>query len=162
MAEIAAWRCKVGRLVSASSRRSAIYIAVGQVAARNGWILARLLCDFHAWIAAVTTARDFMDAIRLREATQADAVTLGSLHVASWHETYTGILPDEMLAGLTVETRTAMWSKILVDPDASGGTAVFVAEDRDRIENLQHLIFKCPIWVESGRWVRLRHVSIGN
>jgi ribosomal protein S18 acetylase RimI-like enzyme len=74
-----------------------------------------------------------VDAIKLREAIQTDAATLGALHVASWHETYAGIIPDEMLAGLSVETRTAMWSKILGDPDASGDTAVFVAEDGGRI-----------------------------
>lgn len=70
-----------------------------------------------------------MNAIRLREATQTDAAALGSLHVASWHETYTGLIPDEILAGLSVEARTAMWSQILNDPAAAGCTAVYVAED---------------------------------
>jgi ribosomal protein S18 acetylase RimI-like enzyme len=72
-----------------------------------------------------------VNAIRLREATQADAAALGILHVASWHETYTGLIPDEMLAGLSVEARTAMWSQILNDPAAAGCAAVFVAEDGD-------------------------------
>jgi GNAT superfamily N-acetyltransferase len=80
-----------------------------------------------------TTARDDVNAIKLREATQTDAAALGSLHVASWHETYTGIIPDEVLVGLSVEARTAMWSKILSDPAALGDTAVFVAEDGGRI-----------------------------
>ncbi len=58
---------------------------------------------------------------------------LGALHVASWHETYTGIIPSEMLVGLPVEARTAMWGKILSDPEAFGCAAVFVAEDGDRV-----------------------------
>lgn len=82
---------------------------------------------------AVTAARDDVNAIKLREAIQTDAAAIGSLHVASWHQTYTGIIPDDMLAGLSVEAQTAMWSKILSDPAAFGGTAVFVAEDGGRI-----------------------------
>ena len=74
-----------------------------------------------------------MNAIKLREATRIDAAALGALHVASWHETYTGLIPDEMLAGLSVESRTAMWSEVLGDPATFGGAAVVVAEDGNRI-----------------------------
>lgn len=74
-----------------------------------------------------------MDAIKLREAKSADAAEIGSLHVASWHETYAGIVPADMLAGLSIDTRTAMWSKFLGDPDAFGGTSAFVADDGGRI-----------------------------
>jgi ribosomal protein S18 acetylase RimI-like enzyme len=70
-----------------------------------------------------------MDAMPLRKAIQADAATLGALHVASWRETYTGIIPDEMLAAQSVDARTAMWNKILGSPDEFGCTAVLVAED---------------------------------
>jgi ribosomal protein S18 acetylase RimI-like enzyme len=55
---------------------------------------------------------------------------LGALHVASWRETYAGILPDDMLAGMSVDARAAMWSGILGDPEAHAGTAVYVAEDQ--------------------------------
>jgi ribosomal protein S18 acetylase RimI-like enzyme len=74
-----------------------------------------------------------VDAIKLRQATRADAAAIGALHVASWHETYTGLIPGEMLAGLSVEMRTAMWRRILGDPDAFGGAVVFVAEDGGRV-----------------------------
>lgn len=74
-----------------------------------------------------------MNAIRLRRAAPADAAALGALHVASWHETYAGILPDEMLADLSVEARSAMWGKVLHDPAAFGDTAVFLAEDGNRM-----------------------------
>lgn len=74
-----------------------------------------------------------MDAMTLRKATQADAASLGALHVASWHETYTGIVPQEMLAGLSVDARTVMWNKILGSPDEFGCIAVFIAEDGGRV-----------------------------
>ena len=70
--------------------------------------------------------------VTLRKAIQADAAALGALHVASWHETYIGIIPDEMLAELSVDQRTAMWSKILGAPDDFGCVAVFIAEDNGR------------------------------
>ncbi|MEP9402527.1 hypothetical protein [Sphingomonas sp. VNH70] len=73
--------------------------------------------------------RDCMVAVSLRQATHADAAALGALHVASWHETYTGLVPGEMLAGLSVDARTAMWGNILKAPDEYGCTAVVIAEN---------------------------------
>ncbi|MFT3966975.1 MAG: GNAT family N-acetyltransferase [Sphingobium sp.] len=72
-----------------------------------------------------------MGRVTLREAVEGDAAELGSLHVASWHETYRGILPDELLAGLSADSRAAMWRKILCGRQASGSTALFIAEDGD-------------------------------
>jgi ribosomal protein S18 acetylase RimI-like enzyme len=74
-----------------------------------------------------------MTAVPLRKATYADAAALGALHVTSWQETYTGLVPDEMLAGLSVDARTAMWSKILDAPDDFGCAAVFIADDNERV-----------------------------
>lgn len=70
-----------------------------------------------------------MDAIRFREAKPVDAAAIGALHVASWRETYAGLLPEAMLAALSVEARTAMWSRIIGDPGAFGDAALFVAEE---------------------------------
>lgn len=70
-----------------------------------------------------------MAAVTLRKAIPADAAALGALHVASWHETYTGLIPSEMLAGLSVDGRSAMWSKILDAPGEFGCVAIIVAED---------------------------------
>jgi GNAT superfamily N-acetyltransferase len=67
--------------------------------------------------------------IRFRDAKPGDAAAIGALHVASWRETYAGLLPDAMLAALSVEARTAMWRQILADPGAFGDAAVFVAEE---------------------------------
>ena len=74
-----------------------------------------------------------MTDMALRKATQADAAAIGTVHVASWRETYTGMVPEEMLAGLSVDARTGMWRKILDASDESGCAAVFVVEDGGRV-----------------------------
>ena len=74
-----------------------------------------------------------MNVIMLREATKAGTAALASLHVASWQETYTAILPDEITAGLSVERQAAMWSKILGDPGAFGCASVVLASAGDDI-----------------------------
>ena len=74
-----------------------------------------------------------MDAIRFREAKSSDAAAIGIVHVASWRETYAGLLPGEILDGLSAEARSAMWRAVLDDPAASFGAAVFVAESEGGI-----------------------------
>jgi ribosomal protein S18 acetylase RimI-like enzyme len=69
-----------------------------------------------------------MDAISFREARSEDADAIGAVHVASWRETYTGILPEQLLNELSAEQRSAMWSTVLSSPVRIGGTIVFVAE----------------------------------
>jgi len=64
----------------------------------------------------------------IRTATVADASAIGSIHVEAWRETYVGIVPDHVLAGLSVEGRAAMWGRHLRDPTASNASAAFVAE----------------------------------
>jgi ribosomal protein S18 acetylase RimI-like enzyme len=71
--------------------------------------------------------------MRFRSAIPRDAPALGALHVASWRETYKGILPDEMLASLSEEARSAMWAGVLGDPEANAGTMVYIAEDQGRL-----------------------------
>ncbi|MGH8289294.1 MAG: GNAT family N-acetyltransferase [Steroidobacteraceae bacterium] len=53
------------------------------------------------------------------------------MHVESWRETYPGLVPAAMLSSLSVQARTAAWSRILGEP--SRATAVFVAELGGRI-----------------------------
>ena len=55
------------------------------------------------------------------------------MHVASWRETYAGILPDEMLSSLSVEERAAMWDQILRQPTTSSSTAVYLAQRGESI-----------------------------
>jgi len=73
------------------------------------------------------------DTIEFRKATPRDAVAIGGLHVASWRETYAGLLPGELLDALSAEARAAMWSEVLSDPVTYAGTAVFVADSAGTI-----------------------------
>ena len=74
-----------------------------------------------------------MSAVGLRPAVMADAAAIGAVHVESWRETYSGLLPDEMLAELSVERWAAMWEELLVDPGTAESMAIFVAENEGRI-----------------------------
>ncbi len=53
--------------------------------------------------------------------------------MTSWRETYAGLLPDQILNGLSAEAQTAMWSRVLGDPASFGGAAIFVAENEDAL-----------------------------
>jgi ribosomal protein S18 acetylase RimI-like enzyme len=69
-----------------------------------------------------------MNTTHLRMARPGDADGLGAVHVASWREAYAGILPDQMLKNLSVDSRTAMWTRILTDTATFPGTTVWVVE----------------------------------
>lgn len=64
----------------------------------------------------------------LRIATPADALAIARVHVASWQETYSGLLSAEMIKGHTIESRAAMWARIPDPATPSNPTRVFVAE----------------------------------
>lgn len=64
----------------------------------------------------------------IRRASLADARDLASMHVASWRETYPGMVPDSMLSSLSVDGRAAMWQRILGAPATEGSSAVYLAE----------------------------------
>jgi ribosomal protein S18 acetylase RimI-like enzyme len=70
---------------------------------------------------------------QIRIATPDDALSLGSMHVASWRETYAGLLPDKMLASLSIEARAATWDKILRNPAREHSTVVYLAEHEGAI-----------------------------
>lgn len=66
---------------------------------------------------------------RLRPANVGDAAALAQVHVTSWRESYGGLLPYDMLARLSVETRTRMWQRILGHAPARSATRAILAED---------------------------------
>lgn len=68
-----------------------------------------------------------------RLATTEDAAAIGALHVMSWHETYTGLLLQEILADLSADRRAAMWATVLSAPSSPNGTRVYVAESAGEI-----------------------------
>jgi GNAT superfamily N-acetyltransferase len=55
-----------------------------------------------------------------------DAPAIARVHVDSWHTTYKGLLPDEMLASLSVERRETYWLGVMSEPDTPH--FVYVAE----------------------------------
>jgi ribosomal protein S18 acetylase RimI-like enzyme len=76
----------------------------------------------------------------VRAATLNDVISITLVHVESWKTTYRGIMPDELLANLTVERREAMWHRILSNPasttkeDESGEVVGFVSGGHPQAE----------------------------
>src|SRR5690625_872372 len=80
-----------------------------------------------------------------------DAVAIARVHVDSWRSTYRGLLPDSVLANLSVEQRAATWrqaaetalvsegrSCVLVAEDAGDGIIGFAAAGPEREENTEY------------------------
>ena len=71
---------------------------------------------------------------KIRVATLDDTRALATMHVASWRETYAGILPDRMLSSLSIDAREAAWAKILREPATEQSAAVvYLAEQESSI-----------------------------
>ncbi len=62
----------------------------------------------------------------IRPATAADAEAIGQVHVQAWRESYAGIVPPAVLAGLDPAERAAMWRRIIAE-----GEIVRLAHDPD-------------------------------
>lgn len=63
--------------------------------------------------------------ICVRRARPGDAAAIGAVHVASWRNTYAGVLPGEYLAGLCAVRHAAGYERAIAD--RRQGHAVFVA-----------------------------------
>jgi ribosomal protein S18 acetylase RimI-like enzyme len=64
----------------------------------------------------------------IRPASLADAADLATMHVASWLETYPGLLPPSMLTSLSVDKRLAMWKQVIGATPTPGSAKVYLAE----------------------------------
>jgi ribosomal protein S18 acetylase RimI-like enzyme len=64
-------------------------------------------------------------ALTVRAATLADARAIAEVHVASWRAGYRGLVPEAVLAALSVDQRETQWETILQD----GRTTVLVTDD---------------------------------
>ena len=53
---------------------------------------------------------------------------MANVHIASWRETYPGLLPDAMLARLSIADEAIRWQRMLDRPGAWGGAVTFVAD----------------------------------
>lgn len=57
-------------------------------------------------------------AFDIRQAGPADAAGMARVHVLSWQSAYQGLLPQELIDGLSIETRTRQWREWLEAPKA--------------------------------------------
>ncbi len=74
-----------------------------------------------------SSAQDLFTTVR--KATAADAPGIARVHVETWRSTYQDIVPDDYLAGLSVDARQEFWDKLL--RMQAGKEHVFVAEDKE-------------------------------
>ena len=63
----------------------------------------------------------------IRAATDADVLQMAKVHITSWRETYPGLLPDSMLARLSIAEEAIRWQRMLDRPPGRS-EAAFVAE----------------------------------
>lgn len=64
----------------------------------------------------------------IRLATGADVLPMAKVHIVSWRETYPGMLPEPMLARLSIASEAIRWQRMLDRPREWGDAVSFVAE----------------------------------
>jgi ribosomal protein S18 acetylase RimI-like enzyme len=64
----------------------------------------------------------------IRDATHADVAAIARVHVDSWRATYRGLMPDDLLAGLSYEDRERQWTAAVTRADAGRGCLVVADE----------------------------------
>src|ERR1700754_665870 len=64
----------------------------------------------------------------IRPATDADVLAMAKVHIVSWRETYPGLLPEPMLARMSIAEEAIRWQRMLDRPRAWGGTIAMVAD----------------------------------
>jgi ribosomal protein S18 acetylase RimI-like enzyme len=64
----------------------------------------------------------------IRAATRDDIPALARVHVQSWLETYGGLLPQEILDAITLDSRVLQWERTFDQPHG-----IFVALEADQI-----------------------------
>ncbi|MGB3789511.1 MAG: GNAT family N-acetyltransferase [Phormidesmis sp.] len=64
----------------------------------------------------------------MREATYSDIPAIARVHVDTWRNTYSGIIPEEVLTDLSYEKRARAWQKVFEQAADSNGFT-YVSED---------------------------------
>jgi ribosomal protein S18 acetylase RimI-like enzyme len=64
----------------------------------------------------------------IRPATRDDILALARVHVQSWLETYGGLVPQELLDAITLESRVTQWERTFDQPHG-----IFVTLEEDQI-----------------------------
>jgi ribosomal protein S18 acetylase RimI-like enzyme len=62
----------------------------------------------------------------IREAATADAPGIARVHVDSWHTTYKGLIPENIIASRDYKYREQMWTRVLKEHPE---TVIYVAEE---------------------------------
>lgn len=71
----------------------------------------------------------------IRSALPADAAGIAAVHVDSWRSTYAGMLPDEYLIGLSVDTHARRWRALLSSGPRGRRTYVVQQQEGAGVEN---------------------------
>lgn len=69
--------------------------------------------------------------LTVREAGEDDVLAIATIHVRSWQAAYRGVLPDELLDGLSVSERADRWRQIVAGSDERWLTLVAERPDGD-------------------------------
>jgi GNAT superfamily N-acetyltransferase len=67
--------------------------------------------------------------VMIRAAVVDDAAEIARVQGESWDGTYRGLMPDEVIDGLTVERRTRAWSRALSDVEPRSAAFVAIHDD---------------------------------
>ena len=71
--------------------------------------------------------------LTIRRATDADVLPMARVHIISWRETYPGLLPEPMLARLSVSNEAIRRQRMLDRPRTWGATLAFVADQQGSV-----------------------------
>ena len=74
-------------------------------------------------------------------------MAIASVQVGSWQAAYRGLMPDEVLDGLSVERRAEVWRSVAA---GRAGEAVLVLEGNDGIEGFAHVCAGRDVDVDAG------------
>lgn len=80
--------------------------------------------------------------MRIKRATEDDALAIATVHVRSWQGAYPGLIPQSYLDALTPEDRVGSWAQLLKeDRWPRSGVLVLVGPATGSIEGFAHI---CP------------------
>jgi GNAT superfamily N-acetyltransferase len=82
----------------------------------------------------------------IRSATLADGQSIASLHMASWRNTYRGILPDTYLDGPIAEERASFWQARLASPGADRRHVLVLEGEGELVGFVCVLLDQEPQW----------------
>lgn len=75
----------------------------------------------------------FESAVGIRRAMPFDAAAIASIHITSWQETYTNILPQAMIDEQTFVRRQYIWSQILAQKSPDSIVHIATLNDGDSV-----------------------------